>query len=100
MVRFERSARVARGMDQEARRWAQEVTEYANSNHPEGKLQVWSERFGNLGRISWQADFDDLTALDRYQKSFDTDQGYWALLGKASELFIENSINDTIYETL
>ncbi len=100
MVRFERSARVARGKDLEARRWAQEVTDYANNNHPEGKLQVWSERFGNLGRISWQADFEDLTALDRYQKSFDTDQGYGALVSKASELFIESSVHDTIYETL
>lgn len=100
MVRFERSARVARGKQQEARQWAQEVTDYANSNHPEGKLQVLSERFGNLGRISWQADFDDLAALDRYQKSFDTDEGYWALLSKSTELFIENSVNDTVYETL
>jgi hypothetical protein len=100
MVRFERSARVARGKDQVARQWAQEVTDYANSNHPEGKLQVFSERFGNLGRISWQADFDDLAALDRYQKSFDTDKSYWALINKSTELFMENSVNDTVYETL
>lgn len=100
MVRFERSARVARGKDYEARRWAQEVASYANSNHPEGKLNVFSERFGNLGRISWQADFDDLAALDRYQKSFDTDEGYWALINKATELFIENSLHDAVYETL
>lgn len=100
MVRFERSARVARGKEREARQWAQEVVDYANSNHPEGKLHVFSERFGNLGRISWQADFDDLAALDRYQKSFDTDAGYWAMIDKSAELFIENSVNDTVLETL
>lgn len=100
MVRFERSARVARGKLQAARQWAQEVTDYANNNHPEGKLQVFSKRFGNLGSLSWQADFDDLAALDRYQNSFDTDQGYWALLTKGTEFFIEDSLNDTIYETL
>ena len=100
MVRFERSARIARGKLLEARQWAQEVTDYANSNHAEARLQVFSERFGNLGRVSWQADFDDLAALDRYQQSFDTDQGYWALVNKSTELLIEDSIHDSVYETL
>jgi hypothetical protein len=100
MVRFERSARVARGKQLEARQWAQEVTEYANSNHPGGKLQVFSQRFGRIGRISWQADFDSLAALDEYQQSFDTDEGYWALISKGTELFIEDSVKDTVYETL
>jgi hypothetical protein len=100
MVRFERSARVAQGKLIAARQWAQEVTDYANSNHPEGKLQVFSERFGNIGRVSWQADFDSVAALDSYQQSFDTDEGYWALLSKSTELFVEDSIKDTVYETL
>ncbi len=100
MVRFERSARVAQGKLQEARQWAQKVTDYANKNHPEGKLQVFSERFGNIGKVLWQADFDDLAALNQYQKSFDTDQGYWDLLNKSTELFIEDSVRDTVYETL
>jgi len=100
MVRFQRSAQVARGKLREARQWAQEVTDYANSNHPEGKLQVFSERFGNIGIVSWQADFDNLAALDQYQQSFDTDQGYWSLINKSTELFMEGSLHDTVYETL
>jgi len=100
MVRFERSARVARGKLLEARKWAQEVTDYANKNHPEGKLHVFSERFGNIGRVSWQADFDNITVLDQYQQSFDTDQGYWTLVNKGTELLVEDSIKDTVYETL
>ena len=100
MVRFERSARVAQGKLLEARKWAQEVTDYANQNHPEGKLQVFSERFGNIGRISWQADFDNLAALDQYQQSFDTDKGYWELLNKSNELFAEDSLKDTVFDTL
>ncbi|SRR6266498_5617792 len=100
MVRFERSVRVARGKLREARQWAQEVTDYANQNHPEGKLQAFSERFGNIGRVSWQADFADLAALDKYQHSFDTDQGYWALVNKSTELFVENTFEDTVFETL
>lgn len=100
MVRFERSIRIARGKLREARQWAQEVTDYANNNHPEGKLQVFSERFGNIGRVSWQADFQDIAALDKYQESFDTDKGYWALINKSTELFVEDSLKDTVYETL
>jgi hypothetical protein len=100
MLRFERSARIARGKLLEARQWAQEVTDYANKNHPEGKLQVFSERFGNIGKLCWQADFDDLAALDRYQASFGSDQGYWALVNKSAELLVEDSVRDTVYETL
>lgn len=100
MVRFVRSARVARGKLVEARQWAQEITDYANKNHPEGKLQVFSERFGNIGKVLWQADFDDLAAVDRYQASFDTDKGYWALVNKSTDLLVEDSVKDTVYETL
>jgi len=100
MFRFERSAQVARGKLREARKWAQEVTDYANSNHPQGKLQVFSERFGDIGKVSWQADFDNLAALDQYQVSFETDQGYWNLVNKSTELFMEGSFHDTVYETL
>ena len=100
MVRFVRSGRVARGKLREARQWAQEVTDYANKNHPEGKLQAFSERFGDLAEVSWQADFEDLAALDQCQKSFDTDKGYWALVDKSNELFMEGSFNDTVYDTL
>lgn len=100
MVRFERSARVARGKLVEARQWAQEITDYANKNHPEGKLQVFSERFGNIGKVLWQADFDDLAAVDRYQASFDADKGYWALVNKSTDLLVEDSVKDTVYETL
>jgi hypothetical protein len=100
MVRFERSARVARGKLLEARQWAQEVTDYANKNHPEANVQAFSKRFGNIGKLSWQADFDDLAALDQYQVSFDSDQGYWALVSKGTELLVEDSVRDTVYETL
>jgi hypothetical protein len=100
MVRFERSARVARGKLLEARQWAQEITDYTNKNHPEAKFQVFSQRFGNIGQLSWQADFDDLAALDQYQASFDSDQDYWALVSKGTELLVEDSVRDTAYETL
>ena len=100
MVRFERSARVARGKLLEARKWAQEIADYTNKNHPEGKLQAFSERYGNIGKLLWQADFDNLAMLDQYQASFDSDQGYWALVNKGTDLLVEDSVMDTVYETL
>jgi len=100
MVRFERSARIARGKLLEARQWAQEIADYANKNHPEGKLQAFSERFGNIGKLLWQVDFDDLAALDQYNTSFTNDQGYWALVNKGTDLLVEDSVMDTVYETL
>jgi len=100
MIRFERSARIARGKLLEARKWAQEIADYTNKNHPEGKLQAFSERYGNIGKLLWQVDFDNLTALDRYQESFDNDQAYWTLVNKSADLLVEDSVMDTVYETL
>jgi hypothetical protein len=100
MVRFERSARVARGKLLEARKWAQEIADYTNKSHPEGKLQAFSERYGNIGKLLWQVDFEDLATLDKYQVSFDSDQGYWALVNKGTDLLVEDSVMDTVYETL
>jgi len=100
MVRFERSAHIARGKLLEARQWAQEIADYTNKHHPEGKLQAFSERYGNIGKVMWQVDFDNLGALDKYQASFDSDQGYWALVNKSADLLVEDSVMDTVYETL
>lgn len=80
--------------------WAQEIADYANKNHTEGKLQVFAQRYGNIGKLVWHVDFEDLAALDKYQTSFDKDQGYWALVSKGIALVIEDSIMDTVYETL
>jgi hypothetical protein len=100
MIRFQRSSRTARGKGLEARQWAKEVTEYINGKHPESNLQVFAERFGDISALVWQADFDDLSALDKYQQSFDPDEGYWALINKATDFFIEGSVVDTVIESL
>lgn len=80
MIRFQRSIRTARGKGLEAIQWAKEVTEHVNGKRPEASGQVFSPRFGDIGAIVWQADFDDLAALDNYQQFFNTDEGYWALV--------------------
>lgn len=100
MVRFQRSIRTARGKPLEAIQWAKEVTEYINGKQPNFKVQVFTSRFGDSGMLAWQIDFDDLAALDKYQKFFNSDEGYWALVTKSYDLFIEGSLHDSVFETL
>ena len=63
-------------------------------------LYVHAQRFGDVSTISWQADFDSLASLNNYQQSVNGDQGYWGLVDKADGLFVEGSINDTVFEAL
>ena len=100
MIRFQRSIRTARGKGLEARQWAKEVTEYINGKHPESNLQVFAERFGDISVLVWQVDLGDLAALDKFQQGLNADEGYWAMLKKSYDLFIEGSVADTVFETL
>jgi len=100
MIRWQRSIRTARGRNNEAIQWAKEVTDYVNSKQPGYKVQAFSLRFGELGTLVWQADADDLAALDKFQQAIGADQGYWDLVKKSTELFIEGSLHDTVFETL
>ena len=100
MIRFQRSVRAAGGKAREATAWAQEVTTYLNGKFGETNLQAFAQRFGDVSTLSWQADFDSLASLDNYQQSVNGDQGYWGLVDKADGLFVEGSINDTVFEAL
>lgn len=100
MIRWQRSIRTARGRNNEAIQWAKEVSDYVNKKQPNYKVQAFSLRFGELGTLVWQTDFDDLAALDKYQQVISADQGYWDLVKKSTELFIEGTVHDTVFETL
>lgn len=100
MIRFQRSLRAAGGKAREATAWAQEVTAYLNGKFTETQFQAFTQRFGDVGTISWQADFDSLASLDSYQQAVVADAGYWALVDKTDGLFLEGSINDIVFETL
>jgi len=100
MIRFQRSIRVARGRNFEAEKWAKEVSDYVNSKQPNYKVQPFTSRFGELGVLSWYVDFDDLAALDKFQKDLGTDQGYWDLVNKAIDLFVEGTTNDSVFDAL
>ena len=67
-----RSARSIHGRGGEAIIWANEVTEYINTQYTEVKLSVFTSRFGYMNNIYWYADVADLAALDRWQKQIGT----------------------------
>jgi hypothetical protein len=88
MVRFQRTAVTANVNFLKAVQWSKEITEFINKKQPQSKLEVFTGRFGGYGTIYWAADFEDMAALDRWQKANLADQEYWALLTKAEGLFV------------
>jgi len=100
MIRFQRSLRSARDKAREATGWAKEVTAYLNGKFPKTNLQVFTHRFGDISTFVWQADFDTLADLDSYQQAVGSDEGYLALIAKNVGFFAEDSLYDTVLETL
>jgi hypothetical protein len=100
MIRFQRSLRAIGGKGREAVAWAQELTTYLNSKFGETNLQVFTQRFGDINTIAWQADFDSLASLNNYQQAVNVDTGYWELVDKTDGLFVDGSIHDTVFESL
>jgi len=98
MIRFQRSIRVTRGNNAKAREWAKEVSDYINNKQPKSKVQAFSLRFGDMSTLVWHADFEDLASLDKFQQTLGADQGYWDLVNKATEFFIEGTTHDTVFE--
>ena len=100
MLRFQRSLRARGGKGREAAAWAQEVTTYLNGKLAQTNLKVFTHRFGDVNTITWQADFDSLASLNDYQQAVDGDKGYWQLVDKSEGLYLEDSIQDTVLESL
>jgi len=101
MVRFHRTARAAAGTTfLEVVQWSKEVADYVTSNYPEATVLVFAERYGAVGTIHWYADYEDVATSDRVASQLLTDEGYWAVVGKATDLFIEGSVNDTLMSSV
>lgn len=99
MFRFHRKAHVSRGKLLEAMQWAKEVTIYINQKYAPVSVQVYSELFGDLGMIHWYADYEDLATIEKFNNQLLADQGYWALLNKSQDWFIEGSVQDTLSQS-
>ena len=103
MIRFQRTARISRGKLLEAFQWAKEVSEYLGNKYPQIlTIGAYQEIFGDVSAIHWFADYKDLATLESANTQLQSDEGYWARIGKANEagLFIEGSVHDKLVQSL
>jgi len=96
MLRFKRIGRLKNGRTPEGIKWAKEIAEYLKANYSQASFQVYIELFGDVNAIYWYADVKDLAAWDSFLAQLMPDQGYWAMVNKGMELFIEGSFKDTL----
>lgn len=100
MILFLRSARTVRGKRGEGIRWATEMTDYINSQFPEVQTLLLVPRFGEMDRIFWKSEFEDLSALDAWQKKLAMDEGYLKIRKSARDLFTQDSIEDIVLTSI
>ena len=100
MFRFHRIARASRGKLLQAIQWAKEVSGYINEKYAPVSVQAYIEQFGDGGTIHWFSDFEHVADWETLNAQLLADQGYWALLDKAADLFIEGSLHDTLVQSV
>lgn len=98
MYRFHRTAMAKQSKLQEAFKFAKEMSEYLGTKYAPVKVQAYLEIFGDNGRIHWYSDYDDLASVEKITGKIRKDQGYWEILNKANDVFIEGSIQDTLMQ--
>lgn len=96
MIRLQRSIRPRNGKNIEAVAWAKEVAEYLNTHYTVGQIEVYTERFGDLGAIHWVMDFRDLNALDSLSQQLRKDDAYNALIRRGDALTVDGSVRDIV----
>jgi hypothetical protein len=100
MVRFQRSGRAKNGKILEAIRFATEVSEYINTKYSPVSVQVYTAASGDYGTIYWYADYKDFASFERIYAQLRSDKGYWAIVNKAMEWFIEGCFHDTLLSSV
>ena len=96
MIRFQRSVRPRNGKSPEAVAWAKEVAQYLHDHYPVGHIEVYTQRFGDVGTIYWVMDFRDLTALDALYRQLRQDDVYAALIKRGNCLTIDGTAHDVV----
>ena|SRR3990172_11482195 len=96
MIRHQRSGRAKVGKALEVVQFAKEVAAYVNTKYDPVSVQVYSELFGEINTIYWHTDYDDLATLEKIYAQLTADPGYLSIVSKASDIFIEGSLHDTL----
>jgi len=100
MIRWTRSLRIASGKNfPQAMQWAKEITEFLNKKH-KIQLSVYLDSFGEIGTIRWFGDYADLATMEKVGNEINTDQEYWQKVIQAADLFIQESVYDTVMRAI
>ncbi len=100
MIRFQRSGKTKPGKFLDGIRFAKEIAEYCNATYAPISVQVYAELFGNVDTIHWHIDYKDLTTIEGVNTKLLTDQGYWAIVNKGMEFFVEGSFHDCLISSV
>ncbi len=94
-VRFQR---VGQGTGAQSLVWALEVAKYINEKFPQNPVQVYTERFGDVAKVYWVSDWDNIATLDARQEAIQADEGFVTMIVKAQQdgLFVPGSVQDTV----
>ncbi len=99
MVRWTRSVRIARGKPLEAMQWAKEITEWINKKY-NLQTKVYVDSFGEVGTLRWFVDHESLAVLEKSWDQLLGDQEYWQKVNQSNDLFVEDSLFDTVMRTI
>jgi hypothetical protein len=100
MIRHQRSGQAKVGKHLEVIQFAKEVADYVNTKYAPVSVQVYSELFGVLNTIYWHTDYNDLASLEDLNAQLIADPGYLAIVSKASDIFIDGSLHDTLMRSV
>ena len=96
MIRFQRSGKTKSGKLLDGIRFAKEIAEYINAKYAPVSVQVYTELFGNVDTIHWYVDYKDLATVESINTKLLADQGYWAIVNKGMEFFVDGSFRDCL----
>ena len=97
MIRWVRTAKIARGKHQEAIQWAKDTREYTKTKFEGGAdVKIFLETLGDLGTICWMVDFENLAAVELASQVLGNDSGYQERLQAAIDLFLTGTF-DKVY---
>jgi len=97
MYRLIRSVGIKIGKNAEVTQVAQEIADYINKNNSQTKVQIGTQVFADLGRIFWFADYESLAALEGIMQKIQADEKYISLVLKLSDIVIEGSAKDMLF---
>jgi hypothetical protein len=103
MVRLQWSARISRGKNMGAMKWAKETAEYLRSQYPQIlAVGAYDEHFGNVNTIHIISDYESLAVLEDVEAQYPSDAGFQQLFNRSNteELFIEGSTHGMLIRSL